>query len=430
MSELTAGNHQLTNGLEVLLITDPRARSITASLLGRRGPVHDPPGKPGLAHLSEHLFLSGVNYGGTAVGEPVEAVGGLVEGTTYRQHIRVELRTPLHCWRWTLEYLVELWRRGPSVKEIASERQALILECREAREIPELWVGSLAWDALGQDLAFRGFRSEFFDGVSKLSASDVENWTRGLGSDQWVLCVHSPCPESDLLEHISRLFNVDGSRGRPRTIVPHRPTAKRIVRLHQSKAAQSSVALLIASGAPTLRDIASGRVLCSLLSGGTQGLLFTTLRDKEGLVYDVVSHCVAESDILAIEVYTSINEGAEDRVTDLIRQQLEHLLSDGVDPSKLQRAKAFTNGVFDISLETPATGGRWLGNRYMSLGRIVAPEEWTESVEQVTPRQVNEFLVRSMESSDWVWAVSSPRATGLKGSFYGNAGAQVESVSW
>ncbi len=430
MRELVPACQRLDNGLQVLIITDPRVRSVTASLLGRRGGIDDPPDKPGLAHLSEHLFLSGSGDDGVALGERIEAVGGLVEGTTYRHHIRLEFRTPLHCWRWTLEYLADLWRRGPSLQGIDNERQAMVLECREARETPELWTSALAWDALGLDATFRGFREEFFDGASKLTASDVEDWTRGLGTDEWLLCVQSPYPHSDVLPHVSMLFNLARSRGQPSMKPRHQPAARRVVRLHQSKAIQSSVSLLIASGPPTLRDIASGRVLCSLFTGGTQGLLCTTLRDKEGLVYDVVSDCIVENDILAIEVYTSIDNGAEDRVTGLIRQQFERLVSDGVDLSKLQRAKAFTNGIFDLALETPTTGGRWLTNRYMSLGRIITPEEWSASVDQVTPEQLRDFATRCVEASDWVWAISSPRVAGVKGPFPGDATGQVENVIW
>lgn len=47
------------NGMVVLLSPDPRSASVVVDITFRAGTVHEPPGRSGLAHLTEHLMMRG-----------------------------------------------------------------------------------------------------------------------------------------------------------------------------------------------------------------------------------------------------------------------------------------------------------------------------------------------------------------------------------
>ncbi len=48
---------ELTNGLRVVLVRDPRATEVEVTMRYRTGSVDDPAGQEGLAHVVEHLMF-------------------------------------------------------------------------------------------------------------------------------------------------------------------------------------------------------------------------------------------------------------------------------------------------------------------------------------------------------------------------------------
>ena len=74
----------LSNGLAVLLISDPRTDLSSASLSVHAGNFDDPPSTPGLAHFTEHmLFMGSVSYPGeSAYFDYVLGHGGAANGYT------------------------------------------------------------------------------------------------------------------------------------------------------------------------------------------------------------------------------------------------------------------------------------------------------------------------------------------------------------
>jgi zinc protease len=57
-SDPTLREFVLKNGLEVALRSAPKAKTASVVLLFRVGERHDPPGRSGLAHMAEHLFVT------------------------------------------------------------------------------------------------------------------------------------------------------------------------------------------------------------------------------------------------------------------------------------------------------------------------------------------------------------------------------------
>jgi zinc protease len=75
--------YSLDNGLTVLLHRDPSLPIVAVEVWYRVGPVNEPPGRSGFAHLFEHLMFEGSRHVGREFDKLLESVGATnVNGTT------------------------------------------------------------------------------------------------------------------------------------------------------------------------------------------------------------------------------------------------------------------------------------------------------------------------------------------------------------
>jgi zinc protease len=75
--------YELDNGLTVLLHRDPSLPIVAVEVWYRVGPVNEPPGRSGFAHLFEHLMFEGSRHVGREFDKLLESIGATnVNGTT------------------------------------------------------------------------------------------------------------------------------------------------------------------------------------------------------------------------------------------------------------------------------------------------------------------------------------------------------------
>ena len=89
--------HQLTNGLQVLLHRDNRVPLVHVSLYYRIGSSYEEPGFSGLAHLFEHMMFQGSeNVGKNEHGRYVDTAGGNWNATTSKDRTNYFQTVPAH----------------------------------------------------------------------------------------------------------------------------------------------------------------------------------------------------------------------------------------------------------------------------------------------------------------------------------------------
>lgn len=81
--EIPFEKYTLENGLEIILHRDTSLPLVAVSIWYHVGPVNEPPGRSGFAHLFEHLMFTGSKHVGTRFDTLLEGAGATnVNGTT------------------------------------------------------------------------------------------------------------------------------------------------------------------------------------------------------------------------------------------------------------------------------------------------------------------------------------------------------------
>lgn len=148
--------------------------------------------------------------------------------------------------------------------------------------------------------------------------------------------------------------------------------------------------MVVGYPAPSLLsdDVPAMNVLCTILGNGMSNRLFTELRDKRGLAYQVgasYSPMVGPSTIIAIiatapEKYQQARDG--------IIEQFKGFIDEPVTMQELQAAKKNLKGSFMMSQETSAAQAGLLG-RYELLGcGYQYIYQYSDLIDKVTPEDI------------------------------------------
>ena len=118
-------------------------------------------------------------------------------------------------------------------------------------------------------------------------------------------------------------------------------------------------------------------VVNHVFGGGLSSRLFDEIRERRGLAYSVYSGVSSYVDAGAFTIYAGTQPSHATEVMELIHEQLELLIKDGVSDDELDIAKGYLTGAFELGLED--TGSRMA----RSAGLLITTGEVRPVAEQV-----------------------------------------------
>ncbi len=135
--------------------------------------------------------------------------------------------------------------------------------------------------------------------------------------------------------------------------------------------------------------------------------LFTTIREERGLVYAVYSFRTSYADAGAWGVYAGTTPDQAGLVLDLVHEELDRIVQDGISPDELDRARGAMRGGLALVMEDA-------NSRMVRLGRdelVGAPhlsiDERIERIEAVELEDVR-LVAQTLLAGDKVIGAVGP----------------------
>jgi predicted Zn-dependent peptidase len=133
------------------------------------------------------------------------------------------------------------------------------------------------------------------------------------------------------------------------------------------------------------------RVAMEVLGGGMSGRLFTELREKRALVYNVWAGYSGLKDLGAILGYAGTSNDRAQATLDCFIAEL-HRLSQGVTSAEVERARIGLKATTIMEGESTGSRAGSLAHDYFMHGRIRTLEEIKTAIDAVTVEKVNAYL--------------------------------------
>jgi zinc protease len=424
----------LKNGMQVVVVRNPRAAVITHMVWYKVGAADEPPGQSGIAHFLEHLMFKGTKK--LRAGEFSKIVarnGGRENAFTtqdYTAFFQVVASDRLET---MMRYEADRMTGLVLSKEIIEPERGVVLEERRSRT--DSRPSSILWEqaraALYQNHPYRipviGWAHE----IKALTRDQIIAFYRKYyRPNNAILVVAGDITVARLKPLAEKYYGAVPARPVPKRIRPQEPpqkAARRVIRIDPRVRQPSFGRIYLAPSynRGNKTDAYALQVLSQILSGGA------TSRLNKSLVIDqkLADSAGAGYDPLVVDdgtfyVYASPRAGVPiAKVEAAMDAEIHKLLTTGVTAEEVKRAKQRLADAAIYARDSLSTGARILG-RALAVGRSIADvETWPEHIEAVTVEQINAAARRVFKINSSVTGILKPPARKADGTMHGRAAA-------
>jgi predicted Zn-dependent peptidase len=374
----------LDNGVTVVTEQMTEVRSASVGFWFDVGSRDEPDRLAGTSHFLEHLLFKGTaTRTAKDIADLFDAVGGDINAFTGKEYTCYFCRVLDEDVPMALEVLADMLTSSAiDEREFESERKVILEEIAMHEDAP---------DELVHDLFFRSMWDGHPLGRPVLGHNDTVS---GVGRDEVVSYWHERYSPSNLvvaaagrIEHdalvacISELMGGRAGRHTLRSGAPPTPTAG--VSVFKRPTEQAHIVYGTEGLHRSHEDRHALTILDTVLGGGMSSRLFQEVREKRGLAYSVYSYRSLFVDTGTFVVYAGTTPQNAETVVDLIRAEIESVVSDGISETELERAKGHVKGSLVLSSEDPGSRMNRLGRQQLTTGEILTLDELMEAFDRV-----------------------------------------------
>jgi zinc protease len=348
---------KLGNGMTVLVRENPTAPVVAISLMVGMGTRWETRQNAGISNFLQLMVVRGTtSLDGTQIASAADRMGGSIDAYGDADYSEIAATALSRFWGEMLDLVAEVGLR-PSIPDGTTQavRDFLVRQIRNRAEKPyDAAFDSLmartygdhpyAWDPLGL--------KESLERMDR--AALLAHYRRHYVPGAMVLAVSGKVKSAEVVARAERLFGAVPAAAvpAPSTMAVPAPATARTVLTVPGAQAQ----ILMGGLAPSLTDpdLATMKVVSTVLGGGLASRFFSELRDKQGLAYTTAARepmRVGAGYFLALLGTAPANK---EKAEAALREQLERIQRQAVSDEELRVAKAYVLGSLAMDRRTNA----------------------------------------------------------------------------
>jgi predicted Zn-dependent peptidase len=382
----------LPAGPRVISARLPGARSVSIAAYVLAGSRLETPEEAGVAHFMEHITFKGTErFPSTrAISEAIEGVGGSFNAATDRESTVYWVRVPRREAARAMEVLGELIVR-PTLddREIDGERAVIVEEIRSYLDDPAEHAQILFQQAMFGDGALGREICGDEDGIRALPGDTIRGfWRTMYRPANTVVAIAGDVDHDGSVELASAAFGSGNGVVPGFAPAPVLPAGERTLLRSRRDASQAQLIV----GVPALRrdhpDAWILAVLNAVLGDGMSSRLFLSVREAQGLAYDVSSGLVDYADAGSLEISAGVDPDRLPAALDAVLVELARLRDEPVPDAELAKTKAYLAGGLELRMDETRHLASWIGGQEALHDQVLTLDEALAEVDAVTAPDV------------------------------------------
>jgi len=384
----------LDNGLRLITAPMPHTRSVSIGFFIGAGSRYETESQAGISHFIEHICFKGTQKRPTAmeISAAIEGVGGILNGGTDKELTVYWCKVAQPHFHLALDVLADMIlnsRFDPA--DIEKERQVIIEEISTSNDIPPqrvvMLIDELLWpehplgrdiagskesvSAIGRNMLLDYLAAKYQPRKTVLAiAGDIQHRETVSAVKNTLGNWNSQLPDSEYLAYKERL------------------THRLQIETRDTEQVQLCLAL---PGLPLLHPRRFTLDLLNVVLGeGMSSRLFTEIRDKLGLAYNIssyVDHFLDTGSLI-------IGAGVEIKnLRPALKATLEQLsrLKELIPESELTKAREFAKGRLLLRMEDSRSVVGWTGGQEILTNQILSVDEVVSAIDAVTTEELRQL---------------------------------------
>jgi len=346
----------------------------------------------GISHFIEHMLFKGTQRYPTArhISEAIEGVGGAFNGSTSKELTNYTARIPGEHLDEVLSVLADMVRQPLfEPEELKKERGVILEELRSTKDDPQEWVNLLMDETMWPNLELGRDDAGFEETVAKLQREQMLTYLdEYYRPNSLVISLAGNINEEHALDLVQRLFGdwqPKPHRSYVACLPPIDATPVAIIDRPTEQVNLCLGALGISYASP---DYYAFILANAILGDGMSSRLFQTIREEQGLAYDIGSYFNSYAETGNFVVSAGIDPKQTEAAIRATIQELTRLCETQVAPDELARIKAYTTGSMLLGMEGTHQVASWLGSQESLRSDILDIDTMVALVGAVTAQDI------------------------------------------
>ena len=402
---------RLPNGAHVLVTPVPHARSVSLIAATRIGSGFESPAEQGISHFVEHMLFKGTerrpSY--TDIAASVERLGGMINALTEPEMTVIWAKVAAPHWRSALDVITDMIGHSRfDAGEIEKERRVILDEIGMTSDVPEeavrrslrsrLWPGH----GLGREVAGTPANLETF------TPDQMRAHARRMFSGaNLVVSLAGDLDPGDGAAAVQSGIG-DHPAGReavwPSYVPDAPPSPRAVIDSREADHVYFGIAgRAVSRDDPQRYDV---DVLTAILGEGMGSRLFEELRERRGLVYEVMASVTATRDSGAMVIEAATEPDTLNEAMQAVLDELVAVRDEGVTEDQVARAREVIKGEIQLSMEDTYAVAGWALREQLLETEQLTPDGVTAKYDAVTSESVAQ-AARRLFSDDWPLVAAS-----------------------
>ena len=347
------------NGMTVLVLEQHFLPIVEVHALVKTGSAQDPPDKAGLANLVASLLDEGTTTRSSKqLAEQIDFVGGALEAKATEDYTTASARVLKKDIDLGFTLLADILQHPAFLKpEFERIRSQILGEMASDNDDP----GHVAMKAFNQ-LVFHGHPYRWplngtEESLGRITHADVLNfYAKEYIPSQVILTVVGDVTTEQVTGLVQTHFGAwKKVMPQARNVKGAAPVEKKTVQLIEKDLTQSNVILGHGGISRTNPDFYAVTVMNYILgAGGFSSRLMDSIRDKQGLVYGIMSHFDARLMPGSFWINFQTRTEATNQAIQGVLAEIKNIRETPVSDQELSEAKSFLMGSFPLRLDSTA----------------------------------------------------------------------------
>ncbi|MEJ2613947.1 MAG: pitrilysin family protein [Ignavibacteriaceae bacterium] len=407
----------LPNGIKILSESIPYVKSFSLGFWFNVGSRDESFRNNGITHFIEHMLFKGTKKrSARKIAVDIESAGGYLNAFTSKEHTCYYGRGLEEHINKTFDVISDMIQQ-PSFKpaEIKKESSVVVDELYDIEDNPEELIFDKFEEIIfaGNSLSLPIIGSE--KNIKDFSQFDLFNYVKEkYGFNRLIISASGAVDHNKLIRLTDKYFNVDlGKSG--------------IKRKHYSFTVQPSkiefidkeiqqVHTIIGKSTYGYKDAKRIKValLTQVLGEGSSSRLFQSVREKNGIAYQINSFLNSFYDVSSFGVYFSTNEKMIDKAMSLVLKEFRKLRETKITDRELKKAKESIKGNLILSLENTSNRMIRMAQSELYYNRIKSLEEILVEIDSVTAEDIWDISNELLQEDSFIKVIIKSKNTLLK----------------
>jgi predicted Zn-dependent peptidase len=407
----------LPNGIKVLTETIPYVKSFSLGFWFNVGSRDENFNNNGISHFIEHMLFKGTKKRTAGkIANEIESTGGYLNAFTSKEQTCYYGRGLENHIGKTFDVLADMIQ-DPTFKptEIKKESSVIVDELYDIEDNPEELIfdkfeevifsgNSLSLPIIGTEKTIRSFtQNDLFHFVKEK-----------YGFNKMIIAASGAVEHEKILKLIEKYFHKDlGTSGVKRKFYRHSNIPAKVELI--DKEIQQVHAIIGKSTFGYKSDLRNKvAVLTQILGEGSSSRLFQSIRERNGIAYQVNSFLNSFYDVSSFGVYLSTNEKTMDKALSIVDREFKKMKNTKVSERELNKAKEAMKGQFLLSLENTSNRMFRMAQSELYNNRIKTTDEIIREIDSVKREDILDLANDLLDENTFIKIIIKSKDTLLK----------------